>query len=563
MADIFDTSQPEGRSIQQGVGGVGITPQGRSAGTSISPEDTFNLRADTRLSQLRKINDTQRFGRESTKIAAEPDNHLANLARGVISRYTELDNTIRNPIERNRLKRETDLIAMTSAGKGNTSFIKDILGRLNTKREARSDGMVNVLGSNGEVIGIEAGSADEVLKGRMNIHQEKINEVFPNTLDSFSTLLAKDSVAGNHIGRDTMASIITSMKDQAGKMKGISDNYHVLSNQLPTSQHAKLVDTATTGYMSSIGDLFNSFTTADMLKAVRAGTKDGLNRSDIEIAMQQVRRDVIEEITSQQIPVPMQDIEAYIKSSIDNINSTYDNISTNDLIPLETAKKKATLINELARQRFKTKHNIPELEGAKPAIDFMSTIAATTADFTDAAQFGTKDDKALYTELAKGSRNLIDGLMPVFDGLNKHFYQSSFDLDDVQTQINSMETREDYSRVLTKLSKVTNHSNGWALGPQVRGLMNTAIISMQGAVEANILSKEESEVIIGQFFQYDQHVKDMTRKAGMTEDDFFAQQTESIGFFESTWNSIFPPASNEPLTIPKSKAQRGSTNENK
>lgn len=554
MADIFDTSTSEGRSIQQSVGEPNIAPQGRGAGTAIDAEDAFNLRAGIRVDQLATAERARKEARENQRAKVQGSRRLDGLANGLINRYADIDSRVTNPIERNRLKREADLIAISTGGRENAAFLNQVIGKLSTKREARSDGMINILGANGEIIGVDAGSRGDVLQGRLDAHQGEIHEVLPNTVDGINTLLQIDAVEGNHIQQGTVSEMITNIKNQSKRMKAISDDYHVNSNQLPNSQLPQLVKNATTGYLKSVGGIFNTFTSADFMKAVRAGD---MTRSDIDIAMQSVRRDMMNEITSQGVPVNTQDIESYITTSIDNIKAAYDNVQKNDLVSLQVQADKTRLLNEITGNKFNAAHNIPEIRGAKEVADYTASLAASVGSLTDASLFAEGDTKRTLEAVTLGQLNTLESLIPVHDNINKHLYQSQFDLADFDKEIKVMKTREDVLAVLKRMGKVTNNVAGASVAPYVRTVINNSIPAMHKAVDEGLLTEEELEDAWGQLEQFDVAAIETVKKAGINEEDYVTMAQEAANWFSDTWDWFFPPASNERITKQSVIRQRG------
>ncbi len=554
MPDIFDTSISEGRNIQQSIGEPSITPQSRGASVEISAEDTFNLRAGTRISQLKAQSASKQAAREAQRARETASRNLDNLSKGLINRHADIDSRITNPVERNRLKREADLVALSTGGKENATFINQIIGRLKTKREARDDGMVNILGANGELIGVEAGSRDAVLKGRLDAHKIEIDSVFPNTLESLSGLIQTDAAQGNHIQESTVSEILINMKNASKRMKSVSDDFHVNSNQLPSSQLPALTKNATSGYLKSIGNVFNSFTSSDFMKGIRAGD---LSRSDIDIAMQQVRRDMVDEITSQGVPINIRDMETYITESIDNIKASYDKVQKNDLVSLQVEADKTRLVNEITGNKFNAAHKIPEIRGAKEVADYTASIAASLGDLTDAALFAEEDTKATLEAVATGQLNTLETLIPVHDNVNKHIFKSQFDLEDFSRDMKTMTTRADVLRTLAKVGKVTRNVAGSVMLPYVRTSINESAPNFLKAVDDELITQEELETAWDQLEQYDIAAVNIHKKAGMTDEEAVSISERTFQWFSDTYDWFFPPASNERIEKKTILRQRG------
>lgn len=546
MADIFDTSISEGRTIQQDAGNPFINPQSRAAGAEINAADAYSLAAGRRVDQLAEIAEAKAEARRrelqlkreqkaAMKEQAKGLNSLSGLTEGLINRYNSIDLKVKNPIERNRLKREADLLALTSGGKENASYLNGIIEKLNTSYEARDDGMVNVLDSQGRVVRVEAGSKDEVIQGRMNKYQRTVDEVLPNTLDSMNLLLQKDAATTGYFRDDSIAKMLTSLKNESGRMKRISDEYHVQSNLVPSKELPKLKENAARGYVSAAAGIFGTFTSPEMLQAIRAG--NGISLADVEMSMQQVRRDIIDEIASQKVPINIQDVESYIKTSMENVRNTYKSIQDNELLPLETAEKKARLLNDLQKENVRMAGNIPNIEVMKPVVDFFATISAAGSNLYNTAAMA-EDEDTRNKLLAQGDflTSLGDDLMEVNKNIAGTFRQGAYNMDTFRKQASKATERQDILDALNVLSRTTNTPGGAFLAPQINALLVEAIPKLEEWVDSGELEESELDGIVTQVTQYNNNANDQIKKTGMTPEEYVKSSQSAFtlnGAFEA------------------------------
>lgn len=533
MADIFDTSLSEGRSVQQSINEPFINPQSRAAGAEVSASDQYNLAAGQRVDQMEAQHRAElaqikaaRAARAAQKAKLEGDaaaaRNLDNLTSGLINRYNDLDTKVTNPIERNRLKREADLIAMQAAGKGNQDYINGFIGKLNTKMEAREDGLVNVLDSQGNIIRIEAGDKDAVLNGRMSSYRQTVDEVLPNTLDSMDMILRKDSVTGGHIKEGTVTNMLTTFKNESGRMKRVSDEFHVQANMFPSSEMPKLKEKALSGYLSATANMFGAFTSPDVLSAIRAG---GITGSDVEIAMQQMRRDIMDDISMNKVPVKPADVEAFMKTSMDNIRDVYKSIQKNDMLPLENAAIQAELKNKLAKEEYKMKMGVPKLEVDKQISDFYVSNAAAITGLYEAAGFNaaSPEQAAMLKEQASQLIGVAGDTMAIHTDVKRGFSQGTLHIEDFSKYVGRMNTKEDAIDAFGVLARATKTRSGVMLAPQVIDVMEKAAPKISEMINKGELEWAEVNSIMQQLKQYESAYRDVVKKSGFTPEEYLAR----------------------------------------
>ena len=546
MADIFDTGSFEARNIQENAGTPSFVAPNRAAEVNVSTEDVFNLKASSRMKDIAKQEAARRAAEESTRAATQGvDTNLDNLAQGYIEAYRKIDQKYTNPIENSSRKRELSLSALTAAGKSGYSYINAITETLSTTREAREDGLVNILDSQGNIVGIDAGNIEHIKQAMADRNDQNIMSVLPNTLSALDSIYKKAEISGAPLSKNSLHSFRVELKDATLAMGEAGDNYHLLSNQLSTDKLENIKKQAFSKYLGATSSVFSTFTSPDILRALKSGNPDGINRSDLEMAMQQAKRDIINMAADSQLPFNIQDIEAYAQSQIEHITKAYDSYQKNDLIAPEVMQKQLETRLAIRKAMAEGQMNIPELEAANKVVEFQSKNVGIAASLSAEPQnpSTSREQKDMFTQTMTGATRTTQDVMPLLDRHNAFLYQSGFDLQDSMDSLKAANTRDSFLGFAKRLSKVTSHTDGWSMAPQVSTVVQEMTPKLISLIEAGEITPDEGQEIVNQLGQYKEDAISIIRKRGSHPEEYEQESQESIGFLSKTWNMLYPLAS--------------------
>ena len=531
MVGIFDSEIGEGASIQESIGTPGITPQQRAADVNVDPNDTYNLRASRRVEELKAISAAKRAQREQRKLAeqqaqqqVDKENRLQGIVQGVKSKFDEIEAKVTNPVEANRLKREVEFSAMAAAGKANASYIKSLTDVLSTKRTFREDGLVEITDSRGNVVGLSGGDVEVIKQARKNKQIESIDSVLPGTLDTVDTILQKDALEGNFFDEKAINSMLRNFKNESGRLKRVAEDYHLTAANLPSSEIPKLTEQAQRDYMKAASGLFKSFTSAEMLKAVRSGK--GIDRSDVEISMQQVKQDLLDEVRDNKVPVNINDIDSFMNKQIENIIDTYDNIQKNDGIAVEQKRKYLENTNAIASAIFADKYNMAQIENQGKVLNYLGKYATIIQNLSQAAAEArltdpNGDSAKQLLGVSRQFSSALEGTMPIVNKMNDDMFKLNFDLQDIDKNLARADTKEDMIDTLNKLGRAASIENFHAAG-QVNARLNILVPKIMESPE---FSQEEKNGILSQVQAYNQSIQSVYRQDPTLKE-------ESEGFLE-------------------------------
>lgn len=548
MADLFNSEIGTASGVSANIPGGGIAAPTSVGGVIGNDYDAQQQRINdlTAANKAKVVAQHQAFF-DSQQTASQPSQasldqaRLSKLATNLQSAYQSIDSKSSNAIEANVKKREARTAALIAAGKEGATYIKSFADSLETKEEVRPDGMINVLGANGEILAIKGNSKEDILAHKTQRAVSKVQEVFPNTVDTFDTLFQIDQQRGGTLPVSTQQETLLRLKNSAGVFKSISDDYHVHSQTVTTDQSKTLVANAEKGYIAGINNMMNTFLNPDIVSAVKNGTID---RSQMTLAMQQVRRDIMDEITTQHIPVNIPDIDKYISSTMDGVNKAYEDIQKNDLITIDQASKTLEAQNAYRQHMLEAKWDTASINAAAPHVDFMAKVAATQSSLSDSAQtataLGQNDQAAIFNQQIKGLTSIGSGISPVLNSVSKSMTQSFFNFEDYDKTIKNAKTKADVDSALEKLGRVTNTDAGWMMQPKVQEAIDNSIPVFDKAVEDGIITQDYYDSIFSQLGDYNDYARSLIPKTGLTDEQYKQQLYDSLSFWQQMQQGFKP-----------------------
>ncbi len=533
MADLFtsDIGQAQGVQVNAPGGGLAMpTSLGGVIGNDYEAQQAkINDLTTTNLAKNKEIQMQRNADMQTALLKQQEANNkllqeqsLQKLATNLQSGYNKVDTTVTNPVEANLKKQQIKTSALVAAGKDGYSYINSVADSLSTKQEVRPDGMINILDPTGNIVGVRGYDKEQIMAHKTDNNVNAIHEVFPNTVDTMDALFQLDQQKGGTLSNSSMNETVLRLKNSANNFKHIADDYHMQSQYVSADQSKKLADTAQQGYISNINSMFNTFMNPEVINSIKSGT---LDRSHITLAMQQVRRDITDEITTQHVPVNIGDIDKYIKTTMDDINTAYTDVQANDKISIEQAGKTIEAKNALKTAMLKQQMDTPTLEALTPYVDFVSKTAATAANISqaaDALQYSTQPGAAVQAQAlfkqAGGLLDLNEGVQPKLQQVSNVLYQSQFDFKNFNDSLKTIKTARDFNNSLHQLAKVTDHPAGWVMQPYVQASVENALPKYQQLVKDGVISQQQLDDVTSQLGQYNDYSKSLITKTGSTEE---------------------------------------------
>lgn len=541
MAELFNSDVGTANGVAANIPGGGLAMPSSLGGVIANDFDAQQQRINDLTVANKAKEQQQRLTAGAVDKSAIEEANLQKLATNVQSAYADIDTKSTNIVEANQRKKQVRTAALVAAGKGGYSFIKSVTESLETKREIRPDGMTNILSSNGEVIGVEGGDRQAVLANKLERHTNKVHEVFPNTIDTLDSLFQLDAQKGGVLAGSTAATeSLLRLKNAASSFKSISDDYHVAAQSASGDQITKLTDNAQNGYVNTINSMMNTFMSPDMMNSIKIGS---LDRSQVTMAMQQVRRDIMDEITTQRIPVKIGDIDKYIKTTMDDMNTAYNDVQKNDLISLDQADKTIQVKNSIRQRQMESQLGIPEIQAAAPMVDMLAKLTAAQASAAQAAQAlefsGVPGAKAQAKDIltqVKSYATLGAGLEPTLRDVAQSFTEANFDFRRFDQDIKGITSNASLDNALTGFSRITNHSVGWIHQPAVQERVDTLLPILEGLLEEKKISKTKFDSTVEQLGQYSDYAKSQITKAGYTDEQYTKQYKDNQSILDRLRN---------------------------
>ncbi len=531
MADLFNSNIGQASGVSANIPGGGLAAP-TSVGGVIG--DDFSAQ-QARINDLTKTNKAKiqaEFNNEIAKAAPKIDKDaieeekLQQLAVNIQQAYSSIDTQTTNPVEANQKKRQIRSSALIQAGKSGSTYISGFIDTLETKREVRPDGMTNIIGSKGEVLGVEGADSRQILQARKDAQVNKVHEVFPNTVDTFSTLFDINAGNGGVMPESASQEVLLRMKNSASAFKSISEDYHIQAQSVDAAGATKLAENAQRAYMNNISSMMSMFTAPDMMNAVKSGT---LDRSQVTLAAQQVRRDIIDEITTQHIPIKIGDIDAYIKTTMDDMNQAYTDIQQNDLISIDVANKTLAAKNSIRQHQAESRLGIPEINAAAPVVDMISKLSASAASAAEAA--ANLDITAKTSPLARAQQtsllgqvesytNMGLGIQPVIRTMAQSFTEANYNFTELDKTLTVVKDEASLDTALSNLGRITSHSTGWIHQPDVQLRVDKLVPMADELLTSGAITQQKYDSIFSQLGQYTEYARAQITTAGYTAEQY-------------------------------------------
>lgn len=532
MADLFNSNIGLAQGVSANIPGGGLaapTSVGGVIGDDFSAQQArVNDLVQTNKAKVR-AQQSQNLIEAAPKIdqGALEEQKLQQLAVNIQQAYGDIDAKTTNPVEANQKKRQIRAAALIQAGKSGSAYIDNFITSLDTKREVRPDGMVNIIGSKGEVLGIEGGDHRQILEARKERQVNKVHEVFPNTVDTFATLFDINAANGGVMPESVAQETLLRMKNSASAFKGISEDYHIQAQSVDAAGATKLAENAQRAYMGNIANMMNTFMAPDIMNAIKSGT---LDRSQVTLAAQQVRRDIIDEITTQHVPVKIGDIDAYIKTTMDDMNAAYNDIQQNDLISIDIANKTLQAKNAIRQHQTEARLGIPEINAVAPMVDMISKLSAASASAAETAanlaydtSSASKEQQNLLMGQVKAFTNLGTGLQPAIREISQAFTEANYSFTELDKSMNAIQDEATLDSALNSLGRVTAHSVGWVHQPDVQARVDKLVPIADKLLTSGQITQQKYDSIFSQLDQYSEYAKAQITTAGYTQEQYMKE----------------------------------------
>lgn len=530
MADLFNSNIGMAQGVSANIPGGGLAAP-TSVGGVIG--DDFSAQ-QARLNDLTKTNKAKiqaeqqaRYSQISPDAPSKTDleeQKLQQLAVNIQQAYGDIDSKTTNIVEANQKKRQIRSAALVQAGKSGSTYIDNFITSLDTKREVRPDGMVNIIGSKGEVLGIEGGDQRQILASRKDAQVNKVHEVFPNTVDTFATLFDINAGNGGVMPEAASQEVLLRMKNSASAFKGISEDYHIQAQSVDAAGATKLAENAQRAYMGNISNMMNTFMSPDIMNAIKSGT---LDRSQVTLAAQQIRRDIMDEITTQHVPIKIGDIDAYIKTTMDDMNTAYNEIQQNDLISIDIANKTLQAKNSIRQHQTEARLGIPEINAVAPMVDMISKLSAASASAAETAANlaydtspASKEQQNLLMGQVKAFTNLGSGLQPAIREISQSFTEANYSFTELDKSMNAIKDEATLDSALNNIGRVTSHSVGWVHQPDVQVRIDKLVPIADKLLTEKQITQQKYDSIFSQLDQYGEYARAQITTAGYTKDQY-------------------------------------------
>lgn len=514
MADLFDTSV----SPLSGVPLAGGLPAIRQPGTEAAvTTDTLPFQeAAFNLQTRKQAKIPQEDFLTEDKIKTPP----AYIAAGesLVSKMADIRGSKLNRVEQNKLKQEAILAAMLQGGKDGRVYIEALAERADVHEERRGDTTV-LVNSLGDVVEVADDNPQEVRQRMMERRINRTEEVLPNTMQALGGLTALSTQAGFSQSEKDVNDMVISVSNVSGRLKRIANDYHMTASSLNQEEFTKLKVTTMNGYKKGASELFRTLLAPEYLKAVRSGR---MKRSDVALISQQMKADLIDEVTSQRTDVNISELSSHIQMTIDNIETAYEDVERNDLVSVQQRAKTWLVQDEFLRERQKQELGITLFEDFQPVVRFATEgVAAVTLlkDRSTDQQLTAAERETAKQGLA-GFGQMTESMARQVDTLGQYVFQETFNFDEFKTDVLNIKTRDELAQSLSQLSSITNHENGWVHSGSVSPLIDLALPTYFKLVEQGLMTEDEYNSLARQLHGYQNYTESVISQMGLTFNQF-------------------------------------------